>query len=49
MIREFNQFKVNLALNKLWLPFAFILSVAIAIPSLFIRKMMLLFPSSSGR
>ncbi len=56
MIREFNQFTVNLAQNSLWLPFdAFMLSVAIAIPALFIRKthldgrkVMLLFPLIFG-
>jgi len=56
MIREFNQFTVNLAQNNLWLPFdAFMLSVAIAIPALFIRKtrldgrkVMLLFPLIFG-
>jgi hypothetical protein len=56
MIREFNQFTVHLAQNNLWLPFdAFMLSVAIAIPALFIRRtsldgrrVMLLFPLLFG-
>lgn len=56
MIREFNQYTVHLAQNNLWLPFdAFMLSVAIAIPALFIRKtrldgrkVMLLFPLIFG-
>lgn len=56
MIREFNKYTVHLAQNNLWLLFdVFMLSAAIAIPALFIRKtrldgrkVMLLFPLLFG-
>ena len=56
MIREFNPFTVLLAQRNLWLPFdVFMLTAAIAIPALLIRKtrldgrkVMLLFPLLFG-